>query len=61
MTERQRVPLWKFWPVPICAVIIGYELYEANAQQREVDPFLIVIPAAAILLVIIIRGLMRVK
>jgi hypothetical protein len=61
MTERPKPPLWKFWPVPICAVIIAYELYESQAQSRDIDPFLIVVPAAVALFVIIVRGFMRVR
>jgi hypothetical protein len=59
MSERKLNPL-KLWPLLACAVLVAWELYEANAQGRSPDPVWLGIVGAAALFVIIVRVFMKV-
>jgi hypothetical protein len=59
VTERKFNP-WRLWPLPVCAAIAAWELYEANAQGRTPDMLLLGLLGAGALLVIITRVFMRI-
>jgi hypothetical protein len=59
MSQRKLNP-YRLWPLPVCAAIAIWEVYEANQQGREYDWLLIGILGAVALFVIIVRGFMKV-
>jgi hypothetical protein len=54
------VPLWKFWPVPVAAAIIVWELIESDSIGRGPDWVLIGVAIAVAVFVVIVRGIMRI-
>jgi hypothetical protein len=59
MTQRRLNP-WRLWPLPVCAAIAAWELYEANQKGRELDWLLLGILIAVAVFVIVVRGFMKV-
>jgi hypothetical protein len=59
MTERKFNPV-KLWPLPVCAAIAAWEVWEANQQTRELDWLLLGLLGAGALFVVIVRVFMRV-